>query len=53
LSNYIWPKQALITIGIWGVGGLMVIVLSGVQDVAAEHYEAAASARQIVERRSY
>ncbi len=36
-----WSKPALILMSIWGVGGLMVIFLAGLQGVPSEQYEAA------------
>ncbi|WP_114558536.1 carbohydrate ABC transporter permease [Desertihabitans aurantiacus] len=41
LADPAWAKPALIIIAIWGVGGLMVILLAGVQDVPAQLYESA------------
>lgn len=36
-----WSKPALIVMGLWGVGGSMVIYLAGLQDVPQSLYEAA------------
>ncbi|WP_235886095.1 carbohydrate ABC transporter permease [Paenibacillus cymbidii] len=36
-----WSKPALILMGLWGVGGAMVIYLAGLQDVPQEMYESA------------
>lgn len=41
LSDPVWAKPALIIVAVWGVGGLMVILLAGVQDVPAQLYEQA------------
>lgn len=41
LSDPDWAKPALIIVAVWGVGGLMVILLAGVQDVPAQLYEQA------------
>ncbi|MET0695704.1 MAG: sugar ABC transporter permease [Propionibacteriaceae bacterium] len=41
LSDPLWAKPALIIVAVWGVGGLMVILLAGVQDVPAQLYEQA------------
>lgn len=41
LSDPSWSKPALIIVAVWGVGGLMVILLAGVQDVPAQLYEQA------------
>lgn len=41
LSDPNWSKPALVLMSIWGVGGLMVIFLAGLQDVPQEQYEAA------------
>lgn len=37
-----WSKPALVLMGIWGVGGSMVIYLAGLQDIPQHLYEAAA-----------
>ena len=36
-----WSKPALILMGLWGVGGTMVIYLAGLQDIPQSLYEAA------------
>ena len=36
-----WSKPALIVMSTWGVGGLMIILLAGLQDVPQELYDAA------------
>lgn len=36
-----WTKPALILIGVWGVGSMMIIFLASLQDVPASLYEAA------------
>jgi len=41
LADPLWAKPALIIVSVWGVGGLMVILLAGVQDVPAQLYEQA------------
>jgi multiple sugar transport system permease protein len=41
LNDPTWAKPALIIMGIWGVGGWMVIFLAGLQNVPLEQYEAA------------
>lgn len=41
LQDPSWAKPALIIMGVWGVGGWMVIFLAGLQNVPAEQYEAA------------
>ena len=41
LADPDWAKPALIIVAVWGVGGLMVILLAGVQDVPAQLYEQA------------
>jgi multiple sugar transport system permease protein len=41
LNDPSWSKPALIILGIWGVGGWMVIFLAGLQNVPVELYEAA------------
>lgn len=41
LTDPLWSKPALIMMGIWGVGGSMIIYLAGLQDVPQELYEAA------------
>lgn len=41
LTDPAWSKWALIMMGLWGVGGSMIIYLAGLQDVPLELYEAA------------
>jgi multiple sugar transport system permease protein len=41
LSDPAWSKPALAIMGMWGVGGWMVIFLAGLQDVPTELHEAA------------
>ena len=41
LNDPAWSKPALIIMGVWGVGGWMVIFLAGLQNVPLEQYEAA------------
>jgi multiple sugar transport system permease protein len=41
LQDPLWAKPALILMGLWGVGGGMVIYLAGLQDVPEALYEAA------------
>ena len=41
LSDPDWAKPALIIVSVWAVGGLMVILLAGVQDVPTQLYEQA------------
>lgn len=41
LQDPAWSKPGLIIMGIWGVGGWMVIFLAGLQNVPVELYEAA------------
>ena len=41
LGDPAWSKPALILMGLWGVGGTMIIFLAGLQDVPQEMYEAA------------
>ena len=41
LSDPAWSKPALAIMGMWGVGGWMVIFLAGLQDVPRELHEAA------------
>ncbi|WP_225442541.1 carbohydrate ABC transporter permease [Paenibacillus lycopersici] len=36
-----WSKPALIVMGLWGVGGSMIIYLAGLQDIPQEMYESA------------
>jgi multiple sugar transport system permease protein len=36
-----WSKPALIVMGLWGVGGAMIIYLAGLQDIPHEMYESA------------
>ncbi len=41
MSNPAWSKPGLILLGLWGMGGTIVIYLSGLQDVPANLLEAA------------
>lgn len=41
LSSITWSKPALIIMSLWGVGGIIVILLAGLQDVPRSIYEAA------------
>jgi multiple sugar transport system permease protein len=41
LADPAWAKPALILMGLWGVGGGMIIYLASLQDVPQELYEAA------------
>lgn len=41
LNDPAWAKPALVLMGVWSVGGWMVIFLAGLQNVPAELYEAA------------
>jgi multiple sugar transport system permease protein len=41
LNDPTWAKPALIIMGLWSVGGWMVIFLAGLQNVPVEQYEAA------------
>lgn len=41
MSNPIWSKPGLILLGMWGMGGTIVIYLSGLQDVPVSLLEAA------------
>ncbi|MBM7798908.1 multiple sugar transport system permease protein [Microlunatus panaciterrae] len=41
LDDPAWAKTSLVIMSVWGVGGLMVIMLAGVQDVPAQLYEQA------------
>jgi multiple sugar transport system permease protein len=41
LSNPAWSKPSLILLGLWGMGGTIVIYLSGLQDVSTTLLEAA------------
>lgn len=41
LANPLWSKPALILMGLWGVGGAVVIYLAGLQGVPQSLYEAA------------
>jgi multiple sugar transport system permease protein len=36
-----WSKPALVLMGVWGVGGMMLIFLAGLQNIPTELYEAA------------
>ncbi|HEX4204821.1 MAG TPA: sugar ABC transporter permease [Ktedonobacteraceae bacterium] len=40
LNSPDWSKPALILIGLWGVGNLMIIMLAGLQDVSQDLYDA-------------
>lgn len=42
LTDPVWAKPALILMGLWGIGGGMVIYLAALQDVPVELMEAAA-----------
>jgi multiple sugar transport system permease protein len=41
LSDPVWSKPSIVLMGLWGVGGTMVIYLAALQDVPKELYEAA------------
>jgi multiple sugar transport system permease protein len=41
LSDPAWAKPALIIMGVWGAGNLMVILLAGLQDVPQDLYDQA------------
>jgi multiple sugar transport system permease protein len=41
LSNPLWSKPSLILLGMWGMGGTIIIYLSGLQDVPISLVEAA------------
>ena len=41
MSNPVWSKPGLILLGMWGMGGTIVIYLSGLQDVPTSLLEAA------------
>jgi multiple sugar transport system permease protein len=41
MQDPLWAKPALILMGLWGVGGGMVIYLAGLQDIPEALYEAA------------
>lgn len=41
LSDPVWAKPALILMGLWGIGGGMVIYLAGLQDIPQDLYDAA------------
>jgi multiple sugar transport system permease protein len=41
LNNPLWSKPSLILLGLWGMGGTIVIYLSGLQDVPVNLLEAA------------
>ncbi len=41
LTSQYWAKPALVLMGIWGVGGTMVIFLAGLQGISADLYDAA------------
>ncbi len=40
-NDPLWAKPALIILGMWGMGGSVVIYLAGLQDIPAHLYEAA------------
>jgi multiple sugar transport system permease protein len=42
LQDPLWSKPALILMGLWGVGGSMLIWLAGLKDIPQSMYEAAA-----------
>ena len=41
LTNPLWSKPSLILVGLWGLGGSMVIYLAALQDIPDHLYEAA------------
>lgn len=41
LTDPFWAKPSLILMGLWGIGGGMVIYLAGLQDIPQELYDAA------------
>ena len=41
LSDPVWSKPAIVLMGLWAVGGTMVIYLAALQDVSKDLYEAA------------
>jgi len=41
LTSVVWSKPALIIMSLWGIGGIIVILLAGLQDVPRTIYEAA------------
>lgn len=41
LNSPIWSKPALILMSLWGIGGIIVIFLAGLQGIPTELYEAA------------
>lgn len=41
LSDQAWAKPSLILMGLWGVGGSMIIYLAGLQGISRDLYEAA------------
>ena len=41
ISDLLWAKPALILMSLWGIGGIMVILLAGLQGVPEQLYEAA------------
>ena len=41
LYSPVWSKPALIIMSLWGIGGIIVIFLAGLQDIPEELYEAA------------
>jgi len=41
ISDPLWAKPALILMSLWGIGGIMVILLAGLQGVPEQLYEAA------------
>jgi multiple sugar transport system permease protein len=41
LASVAWSKPSLVFMGVWGVGGSMLIYLAGLKDIPASLYEAA------------
>jgi len=41
LASVQWSKESLVFMGVWGVGGSMLIYLAGLKDIPASLYEAA------------
>ncbi len=41
MTDPAWSKPALILVGIWGIGGSMIVFLAGLQQIPAALYEAA------------
>ncbi len=41
LSSPVWAKPAIVIMSLWGVGGIIVIFLAGLQDIPGYLYEAA------------